>query len=369
MSIMSKTAAFIGLHALRDLVSDSIAIDMGSESTMIWVQGRGMVIDEPSLVAVDSRTGEIVAFGEEARQKYGRETRDELVIAPLAEGVVGDFERSKEMLAHFVRKARSGFSTFSRRAAISVLSEITQVEQRALLNVAEHAGIGRIWMIEEGLAAALGAGVKIDDPHASAVVDIGAAATNVAIVSSGSVVHSRAERLGSGAINTAIINHIRRHRGLTVGAITAERLKLELASATVPSDLAKAMTVKGRDVQTGGPGAIDITAGEIYPTIHYVLGRMLNFVRETLTELAPEAAADIYDRGIILTGGGAQLLGLDTYVRESTGLPVNISDEPKYAALRGLALMLEEPLTLRRLSRTTSQILAGAETGALASGS
>jgi rod shape-determining protein MreB and related proteins len=368
MSIMSKTAGFMGLRALRDLVSDSIAIDMGSAFTMIWVRGRGVVVDEPSIVAVNAITGKIVAFGEEAKQKYGRETRDVIVISPLVEGVVGDFERSKQMLSYFVRKARSDFSHFSRRAAMSVLSGITQVEQRALLNVAEYARIGRVWMIEEGLAAALGAGVKIDDPHASALVDIGAAATNVAIISSGSIIHSRAERRGSSAINAAIINHIRRHRGLTIGALTAERLKLGLASATIPSDLAKTMTVGGREVQAGGPGAIEITAGEIYPVVQYVVGKMLAVVSETLTELSPEVAADIYERGIILTGGGAQLSGLENYLRDCTNLPVKTSDEPKYAALRGLAQIIEEPLTLRRLRRTDSQVLVGTETRAFVAG-
>ena len=169
MSLMSKTAAFTGLGALRNLVSDSMAIDMGSEATIIVVRGRGVVVDEPSLVAVSTSTGEVIAIGLEAQQMYGREARDVTVIAPLLDGVVADFERTKVMLSHFVRKARSGVSHFSRRAIMSVLSGITQVEQRALLTAAEQAGIGRVCMIENGLAAALGAGVTIEDARASAV--------------------------------------------------------------------------------------------------------------------------------------------------------------------------------------------------------
>jgi len=357
MSFMSKTAAFMGMRALRDLVSDSMAIDMGSAATIIDVRGRGVVVDEPSLVAVNIITGEIMAIGLEAQQMYGREARDVTVIAPLLNGVVADFERTKEMLAHFVRQARSGVSHFSRRALMSVLSGVTQVEQRALLSAAEKAHIGRVWMVEEGLAAALGGGVRIDDPHASAVVDIGEATTNVAVVANGSIVNARAERIGSGNVNAAIIDHVRRHRGLVIGAQTAERLKLELTSATIPDDLAQEITIKGRDILTGRPGAIEITAGELYPIAHEVVSKIVEVISTTLTELPAEVASDIYDRGLILTGGGAQFNGLDNYLRDQTKLPVRIADEPRYAVVRGLEQMFDEPMWLRRVMRYGSQPL------------
>src|SRR5437867_6762776 len=190
MSLMSKTAAFTGLDALRNLVSDSMAIDMGSEATIIVVRGRGVMVDEPSLVAISTSTGEVIAIGLEAQQMYSREARDVTVIAPLLDGVVADFERTKIMLSHFVRKARSGVSHFSRRAIMSVLSGITQVEQRALFNAAEQAGIGRVCMIDNGLAAGLGSGVNIDDTRAYAVVDLGESATSVGIISDGALCHS-----------------------------------------------------------------------------------------------------------------------------------------------------------------------------------
>ncbi len=349
---MSKTAAFIGLSALGNLVSDSLAIDMGSAATIISVRGRGVVIDEPSLVAVNSMTEEVIAIGTEAQQMSGREARDVTVIAPLLNGVVADFERTRTMLAYFVRKARGGVSYFSRRALMSVLSGVTQVERRALLSAAEHARIGRVVMIEEGLAAAFGGGVRIDDPHASAVVDIGGGTTNVAIVANGSIVHARAERIGSSDINEAIIDHIRRHRGLVIGAQTAERLKLELASAIVPANLAEGTTVKGLDVLTRSPAAIDITAGELYPIAQFVVGKIAQGVITTLTELPPEVAGDIYERGIILTGGGAQFEGLEDFFREQTKLPVRTADEPKYAIVRGLEQMFAEPLWLRHVMRS-----------------
>jgi rod shape-determining protein MreB len=206
-------------------------------------------------------------------------------------------------------------------------------------------------MIEEGLAAAFGSGVKADDTHASAVVDIGGGTTNVAIVASGKIVRARAERIGSAYINTALINHVRRHRGLLVGAKSAERLKLELASAVVPTDLAREIPINGRDVLTGMPRSIEISAGEIYPVAQEVVRKIVEGVSNTLRELPAEVAGDIYDRGIVLTGGGAEFGGLDDYLRDETKLPVRIADEPRYAIVRGLEQMFDEPLLLRRLMR------------------
>ncbi len=351
MGFISKTAAFMGMPDLKNLVSDSIAIDMGSATTVIYVRGRGLILDQPSLVAVNTVTGEVIAVGREARAMYGREARDISVVAPLINGVVADFERTREMLALFVREARSGVSFFSRRALMSVDPVVTQVERRALLSAAEHARIGRVLMMEEGLAAAFGAGIKINDQHASAVADIGSGTTNVAIVANGAIIHGHSKRMGSADIDAAISNHIRRHRGLAIGPPSAGKLKLELASATIPEDLAREMTVGGRDVLTGSPAAITITAGEIYPIARYVVSKIVEGVTSTLAELPPEVAGDIYDRGIILTGGGALLTGLDDYLREQTKLPIHVADEPRYAIVRGLEQMFDEPLLLRRVVR------------------
>ena len=361
MGFISKTAAFMGMPALRNLVSDSIAIDMGSATTVISVRGRGLVVDQPSLVAVNNVTGEVIAVGQEARQMYGREARDVSVVAPLVNGVVADFERTRTMLAHFVREARSGVSIFSRRALMSVDPVVTQVERRALLSAAEHARIGRVLMMEEGLAAAFGAGIKTNDQNASAVADIGSGTTNVAIIANGAIIHSHSSRIGAGDINTAIITHIRRHRGLAIGPPSAEKLKLELGSATLPEDLSREMTVGGRDVLTGSPAAITMTAGEIYPIVQFVVGKILHGVLTTLAELPPEVAGDIYGRGIVLTGGGALLNGFDDYLREQSKLPVTVADEPRYAIVRGLEQMFDEPLLLRRIVRTEPLLDAGSE--------
>lgn len=351
MSLTSKTAAFVGLQGLRDLVSDSMAIDMGSSATVIYVRGRGIVVDEPSLVAVNMINGEVVAIGKEAQQMSGREAREVTVIAPLLNGVVADFERTRQMLARFVHLARSGISHFSRRALMSVLSGITQVEQRALFNAAKEARIGRVCMIEGGVAAALGAGVKIDDGCAYGIVDIGGATTNVSIVANGAIVHARTHTLGGWSINEAIMNHVRRHRGLEIGIQTAEHLKVELGSATPPIDLAQEIQINGRDVLTGSPAAIEISAGEIYPIVHELIRKIEEIISTALTEVPPEVAGDIYARGIILSGGGALLTGLDDYLSERTRLAVRVADEPRYAMVRGLEQMFDEPLSFRRVMR------------------
>jgi rod shape-determining protein MreB len=347
MSLIGKTGRLIGLTALRQLVSDSMAIDMGSASTLIAVRGRGVVVDEPSVVAVNKVTGEVIAVGIEAHKMQGREARDVTVIAPLVDGVVADFERTKTMLDHFVREARSGLSHFSRRAIMSVISEVTQVEQRALLAAAEEARITRVYMIEEGQAAAIGAGVPVHDEHAAAVVDIGGGTTNVAAIISGSIIASRAERIGSADIDLAIMDRLRRHRGLTIGVQTAERLKLALSSAIEPEEPNKKINVRGRDVQTGSPLPI--------------VRRIAEEVRSMLTELAPEVAGDIYERGLILTGGGALLEGLPQYLQRELDLVVRVADDPRFAIVRGLAQLYEEPLLLRRVSRTEAHPLMDTE--------
>lgn len=362
MSFIGRTRTLLSLSGLRNFVSDSMAIDMGSASTIIAVRGRGVVVDEPSVVAVNKINGEVIAVGNEAHKMQGREARDVTVIAPMVDGVVADFERTRAMLDHFVREARSGMSHFSRRAVMSVLSEVTQVEQRAMLSAAEEARISKVYMIEEGLAAAIGAGVPVNDEHAAAVVDIGGGTTNVAAIISGSIIASRAERIGSSDIDLAIMDRLRRHRGLTIGVQTAERLKLELSSAIEPEDPEKKINVRGRDVQTGSPGAVDVTAAEVHAITMPIIRRIAEEVRTMLTELAPEVAGDIYNRGVILTGGGALMDGLQQYLQHELSLGVRVADEPRFAIVRGLAQLYDEPLLLRRVARTEAIPLIDAAT-------
>lgn len=338
-----------------------MAIDLGTASTIIAVKGRGVVLDEPSLVAINEMNEEIVAFGQEAADMSGREGRDVVVKAPLIGGVVADFERTKKMLAHFVKKAKTGGSNISIQAVMSLVSDVTHVEQRALLNAADDAGIGKVFMMEEGLAAAFGAGVLPTDKRASAIIDIGAGTTNIAIVAKGSVVHSTSDRYGSNEINEALATHLRRHRGLQVGDETTEMLKTKFASAFLPEDIARSMEVRGRDVQTGSPGAVEVTAGEIYAIVEGVVRKIALRIKDTLTELRPEVAADIYDRGVILTGGAALLDGIDRYMRSFIHLPVTIADEPRYATVNGLVKMFDDQKLLERVSSHELSVLRSAE--------
>ncbi len=356
-----KRTSLFSLSRLRTFVSDSLAIDMGSTSTIIAVHGRGIVVDEPSVVALNKLTGEPIAFGYEAHQMQGREAREITVVSPLVDGVVADWEVTQAMLDHFVRSARSGFSHFSRRAVMSIVSGITQVEQRALLTAVERARINRTYLVEEGLAAALGGGVAPDDERGSAVVDIGGSTTNVAAIAQGKIVHAHAERIGGNDVNSAIVEHMRRHHGLGIGLQSAENLKIELGSATVPEDLSRTKLVKGRDIQTGSPGASEVTAGEIYAVAHPILHQIAKTVNQALTELPSEVAADIYDRGLVLTGGGALLTGFVDYLKTETRLPVRLADEPRFAIVRGLAHMFEEPALLHRMVRQEELELLEAE--------
>ena len=338
-----------------------MAIDLGTANTIIAVKSRGIVLDEPSMVAVNDITEEIVAFGQEAADMIGREGRDVTVKAPLIGGVVADYERTKKMLAHFVKKAKTGGSNISLQAVMSMVSDVTHVEQRAMINAAEEAGIGRVYMMEEGLAAAFGAGVQASDKRASAIVDIGAGTTNIAVVAKGSIVHSASERFGSNEINAVLATHLRRHRGLQVGEETTELLKSSFASAYLPDDIAKTIEVRGRDVQTGSPAAVEITTGEVYPIVESIVRRIAQLVKDTLTELRPEVAADIYDRGVVLTGGGALLDGIDQYMRSYVNLAMTVADEPRYATVNGLVKMFDDPKLLERVNRNELGIMQNAE--------
>ncbi|MEO5860748.1 MAG: rod shape-determining protein [Pyrinomonadaceae bacterium] len=349
------------ISSLKKLVTDQMAIDLGTASTIIAVKDRGVVLDEPSLIAINELTEEIVAFGQEAADMTGREGRDVLVRAPLIGGVVADFERTKKMLANFVKKARSGGSNISLSAIMSMPSDVTHVEQRALINAADEAGIGKVFMMEEGLAAAFGAGVLPSDKRASAIVDIGAGTTTVAVIAKGSIVHSASDRFGSNEINEVLATHLRRHRGLQVGEETTELLKTTFVSAFLPDDISRSIDVRGRDVQTGSPAAVEVTTGEVYPVVEGVVRRIAALVKDTLTELRPEVAADIYDRGVILTGGGAMLEGLDQYLRSYINLAVSVAEEPRYATVNGLVKLFDDPKLLDRVSRNDLGILQNAE--------
>lgn len=351
----------VGISSLKKLVTDLMAVDLGTANTIIAVKGRNVVLDEPSMVAINEMTEDIVAYGQEAYEMLGREGRDIIVKRPLSNGVIANYELTSKMLGHFVKKAKTGGSQVSLKAVMSMTSDVTHVEQRALINAAEEAHIGKVFIMEEGLAAAFGAGITPRDKRASVIVDFGAGTTNIAVVAKGNIVHSRSDRIGSDEINVALVNHFRRHRGIQVGEETTEVIKTQFASAFLPDHIEKTFRVRGRDVQTGSPAAVEVTAGEVYPIVEGIVRRIAANVSDTLTELRPEVAADVYDRGVILTGGGALLNGLDLYLRDFINLPVTVSEEPRYATVKGLLKMFDEPELLERVSRNELNLLQNAE--------
>jgi len=338
-----------------------MAVDLGTANTIIAVKGRDIVLDEPSMVAINEMSDEIVAYGQEAYEMLGREGRDIVVKRPLSHGVIANYELTSKMLGHFVKKAKTGGSQVSLKAVMSMTSDVTHVEQRALINAADEAHIGKVFIMEEGLAAAFGAGVTPRDKRASVIVDFGAGTTNIAIIAKGNIVHSKSDRIGSDDINVALAAHFRRHRGIQVGEETTEVVKTQFASSFLPENIEKTFLVRGRDVQKGSPAAVEITAGEVYPIVEGIVRRIAANVSDTLTELRPEVAADIYDRGVILTGGGALLNGLDQYLRDYINLPVTVAEEPRYATVKGLLKMFDEPELLERVSRNELTLLQNAE--------
>lgn len=345
---------------LKTLVTDLMAIDLGTTRTVIAVKGNGIVLDEPSCIAVGRLNSEIVAYGKEANDMHGREGHGIKVLTPIKAGVVTDMERANRMLAHFVRNARSGGLHFSTHAVVSMVSDITQVEQRALLNAAKNANIRKVYVMDAGLAAALGAGVSPKDGRASAIVDFGGGITNIAIVAKGAIIHSRSQRIGSEEINAALLDYVRLRRGLCVGPETTGTLKTELASIYPPDTISKTMRIRGLNVSTGDPGDIEVAAYEIYPVVENIIGRVARFIESTLTEVPPEVSADIFDRGITLTGGGAELKGIDHFIRTRTNLTTLISEQPSYATVRGLLKMFDEPELLRKASTSAFRLSTNA---------
>ena len=346
---------------LKNFVTDFMAIDLGTASTIIAVKGRDIVLDEPSCVAVSESTGDIIEYGHEAYEMEGREGRDVDVVFPISAGVIGDYERAGKMLEHFVDLARSGGHQRLTNAVIGMQSDVTHVEQRALLDAASGAGLGRVFLVEEGLAAALGAGISPEDKKAAFIVDIGAGTTNVAVVAKGTIVHATAERFGSADINQALVTHLRGNHGLLVGAESIEHLKISLADSYLPDDLGKSMIVRGRDLKTGRPGSVEVSAGELYPVVDGIVRKVAQLVGDVLTELQPQVAADVSERGILVTGGGAQLKGLDRLFRDFIDLPVTVADEPRYATVRGLLRLFDEPELLERVARNEFSIIEGGE--------
>ncbi|MEM7022408.1 MAG: rod shape-determining protein [Pseudomonadota bacterium] len=340
---------------LLGLLSADMAIDLGTANTLVYVKGKGIVLDEPSVVAIANNRGrkQVLAVGDEAKQMVGRTPGNIEAIPPLRDGVIADFEVAEEMIKHFIRKVHNRRGFASPRVIICVPSGSTAVERRAIQESAESAGARRVFLIEEPMAAAIGAGLPVTEPTGSMVVDIGGGTTEVAVLSLGGIVYARSIRVGGNKMDEAIISYIRRNHNLLVGEGTAERIKKEIGSACLPEDgNGPVVEIKGRDLMNGVPKEIVISQRQIAESLAEPLSAIIEAVKVALEHTAPELSADIVDKGIVLTGGGSLLGNLDFVLRHATGLPVSLAEEPLTCVALGTGRCLEEMQILRHVLHT-----------------
>lgn len=330
-----------------------MAVDLGTANTLVYVRGRGIVLSEPSVVAIDSRTGEVHAVGIEAKRMLGRTPGTIQAIRPLKDGVIADFDVTEEMLRHFIQKVHQNRWAHP-RVVVCVPSGVTGVEKRAVEEATLSAGARQAYLIEEPMAAAIGAGLPVGEPTGSMIVDIGGGTSEVAVISLGGIVVSQSIRVGGDELDEAIINYAKREYKLLIGQQTAEELKLEIGSA-YPMEEELQAEIRGRDMVTGLPKTIVLTSEEIRRAIDEPLSQILGAVRETLDRTPPELASDIMDRGIMLAGGGALLHGLDERLRQETQMPAHLAESPLTCVAVGSGRSLEEFEVIHRSNRPSTR--------------
>jgi rod shape-determining protein MreB len=336
---MGNALTFLG----RDL-----AVDLGTANTLVYVRGRGIVLNEPSVVALNTTTGQVVAVGVDAKRMIGRTPGNIVAVRPLKDGVIADFDVTERMLRYFIQKVHRRTRMAKPRIVVAVPSGITAVEQSAVKEAAHQAGARRVYIIEEPMAAAIGAGLPVDEPTGNMVVDIGGGTTEVAVISLGGIVTSQSIRIGGDELDQAIITFGKKEHSLMLGERTAEEIKLALGSAFPAADEPRA-EIRGRDLVSGLPKTILISAAEIRHAIDEPVALIVDAVKTTLDKCPPELAGDVMDRGIALTGGGALLRGLDQRIREETGMPVHIADSPLDSVVLGTGKCVEDFDTLRQV--------------------
>jgi len=330
---MSSNLSFLG----RDM-----AVDLGTANTLVYVRGRGIVLNEPSVVAINTNTGGILAVGIEAKRMIGRTPGNIVAIRPLKDGVIADFDTTERMLRYFIQKVHRRRSLArGPRVVVCVPSGITGVEQRAVKDAGYAAGARKVYIIEEPMAAAIGAGLPVHEPTGNMVVDIGGGTTEVAVISLGGIVTSQSIRIGGDELDTSIINYVKKEYSLMLGERTAEEIKMAIGSAFPAPDEPHA-EIRGRDLVSGLPKTIVVSAAEIRKAIDEPVNAIVDAVKTTLDKCPPELAGDIMDRGIVLTGGGAMLTGLDERLRHETGMPIHITERPLDSVAMGSGKCIEE---------------------------
>lgn len=328
--------------------SNDLAIDLGTANTLVFVKGKGIICNEPSVVAVQKE--KVIAVGTEAQKMLGKTPANITTIRPLKDGVIADFDMAGEMLKYFIRKVHNRKSFIAPRIAIGVPSTITQVEQRAVKDAAQASGAREIYLIEEPMAAAIGAGLPIGEPSGNMIVDIGGGTTDVAVISLHGIVYSKAVKTGGDKMDEAIVNYIKRQTKILIGDRTAELIKRMIGSAFKVDGENKSLDIKGRDLVSGIPKTVTVHEDEIREALSESVAVIINTIKVALENTPPELASDIVDRGIVLAGGGALLRGLDALLRQETGLPVIVADDPLCAVVNGVGKVLDELDILRRVA-------------------
>jgi len=339
------------LDWLHSMLSQDLAIDLGTANTLIYIRGKGIVSNEPSVVAVqqDARGGKkVLAVGREAKEMLGRTPGNIVAIRPMKDGVIADFEVTAAMLRHFIQTAHNRRSFVKPRIIIGIPSGITEVEKRAVREAAESAGAREVYLIEQPMAAAIGAGLPITEPSGNMIVDIGGGTSDVAVISLGGIVYSRSVRVAGDKMDEAIIQHVKRKYNLLIGERTAEQIKIQIGTA-YPTEEELTMDVKGRDLVAGVPRTIPVSSSEIREALSEPVNGIVEAVKVTLERTPPELAGDIADRGIVLAGGGALLKNLDLLLREETGLPVFLAEDPLSSVVMGAGKALEELTILKQI--------------------
>jgi rod shape-determining protein MreB len=336
-----------------DWFSNDLAIDLGTANTLVYAKDKGIIVNEPSVVAVHQGfRGEtkVLAVGTEAKQMLGRTPGSIKAIRPMRDGVIADFEVTQSMLKHFIQKSMSGSKLVKPRIIICIPFGITQVEKRAVKESAEQAGAREVYLIEEPMAAAIGAGLPITDPSGNMIVDIGGGTTEVAVISLGGIVYSKSVRCGGDRFDESIISYIRKKYSLLIGERTAEMIKMSIGNAYPFDDEVKTYEVKGRDLIAGAPKTSEVTSDEIREALSDPISEVIEAIKNSLEKTPPELAADIVDNGIILAGGGSLLANLDVLIKEKTGLPVSLAEDPLTCVVRGCGKALENIALLRQVT-------------------
>ena len=338
----------MNFRSFFSIFSNELAIDLGTANTLVFVKNQGIVVSEPSIVAINNITTKVEAVGKEAKEMLGRTPGSITAIRPMKDGVIADFEITEKMLTYFIQKAHNRKVWVAPRIVIGIPSEITQVEKRAVKDSALRAKASEVFLVDQAMAAAIGAGLPVTEPSGNMVVDIGGGTTDVAVISMAGIVYSSSVRVAGNEMDEAIIKYLRKKYNLLIGERTAEQVKIEIGSA-YPLDKPMTMEIKGRNLIEGIPKTLVVTDEEIREALEETIVILVNAVRVALERTPPELSADIVDRGIVLTGGGALLKNLDKRLREETGLPVSMGEDPLSSVVLGTGRMLDDVKLLRKV--------------------